>query len=83
MASDPANKILGTASMSGWDTNIPREQVIIELAMTYTVDGIIEISATELSSGVHLDTKIEGSTKLSDSEVKSLAAAEKKTLAGA
>lgn len=77
------NKVLGTASMRGWDTNIPKEQVIIELSMTYTVDGIIEISADELSSGTHLDARIEGSTKLTDNEVKTLAAAEKKTLASA
>lgn len=75
-ANSPKNKILGTASMSGWNTDIPKDQVRIQLDMTYTVDGIVEISATELSSGVHLETKIEGSTKLSDNEVKMLAAAE-------
>lgn len=76
MADDPKNKILGTASMSGWDTSIPKEQVVIQLDMTYTVEGLIEIDATEMSSGTHLSCTVEGSTKLSDSEVKALAAAE-------
>lgn len=54
----------------------------IEITLEYDVDGIIHISAKELSTGQTISTTIEGTTKLTDSEVKSLAAAEKTNALG-
>lgn len=72
---DPQNKILGEASLSGIPP-MPKGRAQIEICFEYDVDGIIHIHAKELTSGVELDTTIEGSTKLTDNEVKALAAAE-------
>lgn len=48
----------------------------IEIELSYNADGIIVVSAKELSTGTHIDVQIEASTKLSDNEVRALAAAE-------
>lgn len=75
MYNDPANKILGQTALNGIPP-MPAGQAQIEITVEYDVDGIIHIHATEATSGIRLDTTIEGTTKLTDSEVKSLAAAE-------
>jgi molecular chaperone DnaK len=72
---DPKNKILGQTALSGIPP-MPAGQPQLEITFEYDVDGIIHIHAVELTSGVKLDTTIEGTTKLSDNEVKMLAAAE-------
>lgn len=74
-ASDPANKVLGTSVLDGIPA-MPAGQPQIDITLKYDVDGIIHISATERTTGAHIDVTIEGSTKLSDDEVFSLAAAE-------
>lgn len=74
-ASSPRNKILGRAVLDGLP-DAGAHELQIEITMSYDVDGIIQIKARELSTGKTLEAKIEGSTKLSDNEVKSLAAAE-------
>ena len=76
VASSPDNKLLGTAVLEG----IPpmrRGEPQIEITLKYDVNGIINVSATELSSMSHIEVTIEGSSKLSENEVNALAAAEK------
>ena len=70
------NKILGTAVLSGLPDSTAPQQLDIEITLNYDVDGIIHVSARENSTGVSIETTIEGSSKLSDREVKALAAAE-------
>ena len=77
---DPANKILGSYSMDGIPPQ-PRGVPVIEIKLSYDVNGIVNLEAMEKTSGKTLNITIEGNTKLKDDEVKSLAAAEKKTLA--
>ena len=74
-ASSPKNKILGKAVMDGLPDAAAHE-LQIEITLKYDVDGIIHVSAKELSTGKTLETTIEGTTKLTDNEVKALAAAE-------
>lgn len=82
MYTDPGVKFLGETSLSGIPPMAAGEPQI-EVEFEYDVDGIIHIHAKELKSGISLDATIDGTTKLSDEEVKTLAAAEKKTLASA
>ena len=77
----PENKILGETYLDGLPPAEAHE-LEIEVEIEYDVDGIIHISAKELSTGISLQTTIEGTTKLTDDEVKSLASAEKKLALG-
>ena len=74
-ASSPKNKILGRAVMDGLP-DAQAHELQIEITLKYDVDGIIHVSARELSTGKTLETTIEGTTKLTDNEVKALVAAE-------
>lgn len=72
---DPGVKSLGHATLSGIPPMRAKEP-IISVTYEYDVDGIIHIHAEEATSGIQLDTVIEGTTKLTDNEVKALASAE-------
>ena len=71
--SDPESKSLGRATLSGIPP-MPARTPVISVTYEYDVDGIIQIHAEEKTSGIKLDTTIDGSTKLTDSEIKMLAA---------
>ena len=75
-ASDPSNKILGTAVLEGIPPMKAREPRI-EIELKYNVDGIVELSATEKSTGKSINVRLEGTTKLDDYEIAELAAAER------
>lgn len=70
---DPEAKSLGRAVLDGIPP-MPAKQPVISVTYEYDVDGIIHISAEEKTSGVKLDTTIDGTTKLTESEIKMLAA---------
>ena len=74
-ADDPYNKALGTAVLG----NIPPMTAgtpKIEITMTYDVNGIVQVTAQELSSGASINVRIDGSSRLNDSEILALMKAE-------
>lgn len=84
-ANGEGNKILGDAVLPGDGRSLQEvlgrdfasHELKIEITISYNVDGLIELKAREQTSGTSIDVKIEGTTKLEESEVKSLAAAER------
>lgn len=76
-ADDPSNKVLGTAVLDGIPP-MPAQMPRIDIELKYNVDGIVEVSAKEQSTGVSINVRIEGTTKLTDGEIAMLSAAEKR-----
>lgn len=76
-ANSPENKVLGTTVLDGIPP-MPARQPQIEITLTYDVNGIVQVYAKELTSGVEINVKIEGTTKLDDREIAMLSAAERR-----